>query len=183
MPAARAIARAAALASTLLAGGCTSLGIGNTEPVRCPHVAIMPDLQAVAKFGPGPSRQDSNVAYGARMLASAVSCELDKKKNVINVTTKLGVVALRNSIDVKTVDVTYLVAVVDRNSQILTERDFVIDLEFPGDQRRLEVTEQHLTLIPLAKGRIGEDYGIVFGFRLTPEELEYNRAHAQHGPS
>jgi len=181
MPSVRAIARAGALASTFLAVGCSSLGLGSSEPTRCPHVAIMPDLQAIAKFGPGPSRQDSNVTYGARMLASTVSCVLDKKQNAVNVTTKLGILALRTTTDVKAAEVTYLVAVVDRGSQILAERDFVIDLDFPSNQRRLEVTEEHTTIIPLAKGRVGEDYGIVFGFRLTPDELEYNRAHAQHG--
>ena len=182
MRAARAIAgAAAAVASALLAAGCSSLG--SSDSVRCPPTTIMPDLQAVAKFGSGPSRQESNLAYGARMLATTSSCELDKKRNGITVNTKLGVIALRNSIDVKKGQVTYLIAVVDRNAQILTERDFVIDLDFPSTQRRLEITEEHTTFIPLAKGRASDDYGIVFGFRLTPEELEYNRAHAQHGPS
>ena len=180
MNSARAIAGAAALASAFLMAACSSLGSG--DPVRCPQATIMPDLQAVAKFGPGPSRQDSNLAYGARMLASSVSCELDKKRNGITVTTKLGIVALRTSTEVKKGQVTYLVAVVDRNAQILTERDFVVDLDFPSTQRRLEVGEEHTTFIPLAKGRGGDDYGIVFGFRLTPEELDYNRAHAQRGP-
>jgi len=180
MRAARAIAGAAGLVSALLAAGCSSLG--TSDSVRCPHATIMPDLQAIAKFGPGPSRQESNLAYGARMLASTSSCELDKKRNGITVNTKLGVVALRTSPDVRKGQVTYLVAVVDRNAQILTERDFVIDLDFPSAQRRLEISEEHTTFIPLAKGRTGDDYGIVFGFRLTPEELEYNRAHVQRGP-
>jgi hypothetical protein len=178
MPATRALARAAAaLASVLLAAGCSSFGIGN-EPARCPHVAIMPDLQAVAKFGPGSSRQESNVAYGARMLNTSSSCELDKKRNGLSVSTKLGVVALRTTTEVKKGQVTYLVAVVDRNSQILTERDFVIELDFPSAQRRLEITEEHSLFIPMPKDRAGDDYGVIFGFRLTPDELEYNRAHA-----
>ena len=181
MTVARAIARAAAaLASTLLVAGCSSLG--SSDSVKCPRVTIMPDLQAVAKFGPGPSRQDSNLAYGARMLASNASCELDKKRNGITVNTKLGVVALRTSSEVNNAQVTYLVAVVDRSAQILTERDFVIDLDFPSNQRRLEVTEEHTMFIPIAKGRASDDYGVIFGFRLTQEELEYNRAHAPRTP-
>jgi len=183
MKAGPAIARAAAaLASTLLAAGCTGLGLGSSEQTRCPHVTIMPDLQSIAKFGPGPSRQDSNIAYGARMLATTSNCELDKKRNVVTVSTKLGVLALRTTTDVKKAQITYLVAIVDRNAQILNERDFVIDLNFVSNDRRLEVTEEHTLFIPLAKDRKGDDYGIVFGFRLSPEELEYNRAHAQRGP-
>lgn len=183
MPATRALARAAAaIASVLMVAGCSSFGIGSSEPARCPHVAIMPDLQAVAKFGPGSSRQESNVAYGARMLNTSSSCELDKKRSGIGVSTKLGIVGLRTSSDVKKGQVTYLVAVVDRNSQILTERDFVIELDFPSTQRRLEITEEHTLFIPMPKDRAGDDYGIIFGFRLTPDELEYNRAHATRNP-
>jgi hypothetical protein len=74
---------------------------------------------------------------------------------------------------------TYFVAVIDRQQAILTKRDFVIDLDFPAAQSRLEITEQLEEVIPLPKEASGADYGIVIGFELTPEELQYNR---EHGP-
>lgn len=183
MSALRALARAAvALAPFLMVSGCSIFGGSSAEVTRCPHVAIMPDLQAVARFGPGSSRQESNVVYGARMLNTSSNCDLDKKRGGITVNTKLGVLALRTSTEVQKGQVTYLVAVVDRNSQILTERDFAIEIEFPSNQRRLEITEEHTMFIPMPKDRAGDDYGVIFGFRLTPDELEYNRAHATRNP-
>jgi len=162
---------AAALALALAA--CSGTG-----KIACPHVAIMPDLQAVAKFGPGPGRQDSDAIYGARMLAADSSCSADKKKGGVAVATKLGVTAVRVKPDVRKGQITYFVAVIDRQQTILNKREFVIDLNFPASQSRLEITEQLEEFIPLPKDANGADYGIVIGFELTPDELQYNRDHA-----
>ncbi len=134
----------------------------------------MPALQAVAKFGPGPGRQDSDAIYGARMLAVDASCSADKKKNGVTVATKLGLRALRLKTEVNKGQVTYFAAVIDRSQQILMERDFVIELEWPRAQRELTVTDELETFVPFAKNANGDDYAILFGFRLTPDELEYN---------
>ena len=176
MPAtARAVA---ALALALAAAACS----GTTAKLACPHVAIMPELQAVAKFGPGQGRQDTDALYGARLLAADASCSADKKKNGITVATKLGVKALRLNANVSKGQVTYFAAVINRNQQVLAERDFVIDLEWPRSQRDLTVTDELETFVPFAKDATGDDYAILFGFRLTPDELEYNREHAPKSP-
>lgn len=168
------LARAMPAAVLVLALAACS---GSGAPA-CPHVAIMPELQAVAKFGPGPGRQDSDTVYGARMLAVDASCSADKKKNGVTVATKLGVKALRIKTDVSKGQVTYFEAVIDHSQQILTERDFVIELEWPRTQRELTVTDELETFVPFAKNANGDDYAILFGFRLTPDELQYNRDHA-----
>ena len=164
---------AAALVLALAVAACSGTG-----KVACPHVALMPELQAVAKFGPGPGRQDSDAIYGARMLAADASCSADKKKGGVTVATKLGVMAVRIKPDVRKGQITYFVAVIDRKQTILNKRDFVIELNFPAAQSRLEITEQLEEFIPLPKDADGADYGIVIGFELTPDELQYNRDHA-----
>ena len=169
---------AAALALTLAVAACSSSG----GKVACPHVAIMPELQTVAKFGPGPGRQDTDALYGARMLDAGASCSPDKKKKGVTVATKLGVRALRLNPNVSKGQVTYFEAVINRKQQILAERDFVIDLEWPKAQRDLTVTDELETFVPFGKDAAGDDYAILFGFRLTPEELQYNREHAPKSP-
>jgi hypothetical protein len=164
----------AALGLALAVAACSGTG-----KVACPHVAIMPELQAIAKFGPGPGRQDSDAIYGARMLAVDASCSTDKKKNGVTVATKLGVRALRLKTDVNKGQVTYFEAVIDHSQRILTERDFVIDLEWPRAQREVTVSDELETFVPFAKNASGDDYAILFGFRLAPDELQYNRDHAK----
>jgi hypothetical protein len=108
------------------------------------------------------------------MLAVDASCSADKKKNGVTVATKLGLRALRLKTEVNKGQVTYFAAVIDRSQQILMERDFVIELEWPRTQRELTVTDELETFVPFAKNASGDDYAILFGFRLTPDELQYN---------
>jgi len=143
----------------------------------------MPELKAVAKFGPGPGREDSDVLYGARLNSVDSSCSPDKKKTGVTVEAKLAVTALRLKTDVSKGQVTYFEAVIDRKQQILAERDFVIDLEWPKTQRDVTVTDELETFVPFAKDAGGDDYAILLGFRLTPEELQYVRERSQKPPS
>ena len=175
----RALLARAGAAVTLSLGVAACSGAG---PVPCPHAIIMPELQAVAKFRPGPGRQDSDVAYGSRLLAADTSCSADKKKGGITVATKLVVTAVRINSDVRNGQLTYFVAVIDRKQAILNKRDFTIDLDFPRNQSRLEITEQLEEFIWLSGEANGADYGIVVGFELTPEELQYNREHVPKPP-
>ena len=161
----------------LALGACSSSS--SSGKLACPHAGIVPELQAVAKFGPGPGRQDTDAIYGVRMLAANTSCSADKKKNGVIVATKLGVTALRINPDVSKGQVTYFEAVINRRQDILVERDFVIDLEWPRSQRELTITEELETFVPFTKDTGGDDYAILFGFRLTPDELQYNREHAK----
>ncbi len=168
----------AGLALTLFVAAC---GTGNEE-VRCPRIAIIPELKAVAKFAPGETPDPQSISYGGRLTTAYVKCEFDKKKGGLSVFTTLGVVAVRSKPDVRKGQVTYFVAVVDRRNNILNERDFVIDLAFPASQGRLDITEEHDEFIPLPKSGTGADFGILFGFRLTPEELKFVRDHEQQAP-
>jgi len=163
---------AGVLALAPLLQGCVSSG----ETVPCPRAAIMPDLMAVARFKPGGGKSDNDLAYGARMLAVTVTCSSSDKGKSVDVTTKLGVTAVRTDRETKDGQVTYFVAVVNRGNGIDAKREFVIDIKFVTQQSRIEITEEHHEKIPLPKGTSGADYGLIFGFQLTPEELEYNRA-------
>ncbi len=170
------------------AAGAASLALGlaacssSGPKVACPQAIIVPELQVVAKFGPGPGRQDSDATFGAKLIAADTSCSADKKRGGLVVANKLGVTAIRLKDDVRKGQVTYFEAVINRKQEILTERDFVIDLAWPRAQRDLTVTDELETFVPLAKDATGDDYAILFGFRLTPDELQYNREHAPKQP-
>ncbi|HTZ80573.1 MAG TPA: hypothetical protein VMC10_21870 [Stellaceae bacterium] len=170
---------AAGLALVLTTAACSGSG---SDEIRCPRAAIVPELKSVAKFAPGTTPDPQAVAYGGRMTTASLSCEYDDKKHGLTVSSTLAVVALRSKPDVRKGQITYFVAVVDRRSNILNERDFVIDLTFPAKQDRLDISEEHEEFIPMPKTGTGADYGILFGFRLTPEELKFVRDHEQQGP-
>ena len=141
----------------------------------------MPDLQAVVRFKPGPGRADSDAAYGARLMAVPMTCHLETKSKgkdqSIDISGKLAVKAQRPDTLTTGGEVTYFVAVVDRSNTILGKRDFVLDVKFSGDKQIVEITDELHLVIPLAAGTSGADYAILLGFQVTPQELEYNRAH------
>jgi len=169
----------AGLALALSTAACSGSG---SDEIRCPRVAIVPELKSVAKFMPGGDGDPQAIAYGGRLTTASASCEFDKKKGGLTVSSALAVVAVRSKPDVRKGQITYFVAVVDRRSNILNERDFVIDLTFPKDQGRLDISEEHEEFIPMPKTGTGADYGILFGFRLTPDELKFVRDHEQQNP-
>jgi len=168
----------AGLALALSTAACT----GSSDEIRCPAAAIVPELKSVAKFTPGGESNPQAIAYGGRLTTASVSCEFDKKKGGLKVSSALAVVAVRQKADVRKGQITYFVAVVDRRSNILNERDFVIDLSFPKDQARLDISEEHEEFIPMPKTGTGADYGILFGFRLSPDELKFVRDHEPQNP-
>ena len=170
------ISLAAAIALPLILAACFG-----KESAPCPHITIMDDLKSVAKFGNTLGRTPQDVQYGARMIRVAASCTADRKRNGVLASSKLGIVALRNDPKLLNAQVVYFVAVVDRRQNILVKRDFNLDIKFPPTQTRVEMTEFLDTFIPLAQGTKGDDYGILFGFEVTPEELQYNRSFEPRG--
>lgn len=170
----RAVARAAGAAGlAFVVAACA----GGSAKVACPSVAIVPELKSVAKFGPGPGRNDSDALYGAWFLGATDTCSADKKKGGVAVSTKIAIASLRAKTEIRKGQVSYFVAVVDRNRTILNKRDFSVDLEFPAVKSRLDISEEVEEFIYLPKDRNGADYVILIGFALTPEELQYNREH------
>ncbi len=123
----------------------------------------MPELRSVARSGPGSrAAEDSDAIYGARNARRAdASCEDGQEKGGLVVATKLGISGrCAATPDVrKKAQITYFVAVIDRRQTILNKRDFVIELNFPAAQSRLEITEQLEEFIPLPKDADGADTG------------------------
>ena len=158
-------------------GACSSGG----EFVACPRAAIMPDLQAVLRYKPGAGRADSDLAYGVKLTSATVSCsgKTDKKTKAkeIDVTSKLGISAERTDTKSKGGQITYFAAVVNRKNTILAKRDFVVNLKFEGDRKAVDITDELSFVVPLAPGTSGNDYAILYGFQLSPDELKFNRSH------
>jgi hypothetical protein len=164
------------LVSLALALGLGACSFGGSD-VACPGSRLVPDLRAVVRFKPGAGRTDNDLAYGARLLDASNSCHWLKKDKSIEIASKLGIQVVRTTGDVKEGQVVYFAAIVDRQNTILAKRDFTVNLKFSGNERRITITDDLHMVLPLMPNTTGADYAVLFGFQLTPEELEYNRAH------
>ena len=58
----------------------------------------------------------------------------------------------------------------------MAREEFNLDIPFEGNQRRVVAIEELNPRIPLRQGENGAQYRIYVGLKLSPEELQYNRA-------
>jgi len=176
----RRVRRAAALAFALVAAGCTGI------PVVCPTATVADQTAKVAKFGPGPSRDASNLWFTAEITQMDVACEYvqaaepgsaatARKYERMEVNLRLEIVASRApSAQSRVGEFEYFVAVADPAGNILAKETFPLRVEFRGDATRVRAVEEIWQRYTL-EGRPTRYFNIWMGFQLTPEEIEYNR--------
>jgi hypothetical protein len=84
--------------------------------------------------------------------------------------------AIRSEPTIPDTNITYFVAVVDGQRNILQEQDFDVKIKFlPGETYRL-YTDPVTVHIPTRDPAHSSDH-ILIGFRLTRAQLDFNRAH------
>lgn len=159
---------AAIIAPAMLLAGCS----GGGPRLTCPTAVIAPDLETVALLRPGGSAV-RDIQAAAKINAVANKCE--SENGGIDVNTQVDFVILRSSIDVKRSDFPYFVAVVDAQRNILNEEVFRLAQEYVPRQTSRGITEQITEHLPVKDVSTGGSYFIVVGFKLTPEQLDFNR--------
>jgi len=70
----------------------------------------------------------------------------------------------------------YFVAVTRKNIDVINKQTFPIQVTFPAGKDRVSVTERvDKIVIPRAtEGTSGENFEIIVGFELTPEQRAFN---------
>jgi hypothetical protein len=152
--------------------GCTA----SSEVLTCPAAAIAPDLDAVAIFAPGVSPTADNIQVAGKIFAINRQCE--SEKGGILIKTVINFNAVRLVPQVQRAEFVYFVAVVDTARNILNEQRFTFDAQF-GSQDFRQYSEQITVHLPIAHVSSGDGFAVITGFQLTPEQLEFSRAHKQ----
>ncbi len=161
---------AAALALLVLLSAC---GGGSGPRLPCPRLFTVSDAERQTKFV-GDGRDLTDVEFEAAIRDPVLACRYDD--DAVESLLTLNLLVVRGPADDdRMVRVNYFVAISTRDKQILAREEFGIDIEFEGNQSRVLVIEEVEPRIPLRPGETGVDYQIYLGFRLSPEELAYNR--------
>ncbi len=175
-----ALARAAAgaaLAVSLGAGleGCRK--IDDVGAPMCPRVAVLSDAAHLAKYRDGPGRDLTDIIYEADLGRISGECVYRRDNTRVTVGMKLLITARRGPADRDRVaDLNYFVAVVDGKSNVLARREFESRVEFAAEQIQATTEEELEQIIPLKKDQPGSELEVFVGFKLTPEQLQRNRA-------
>lgn len=170
----RRLALVAAMALPLLLAGC--FGSTSAETLTCPSTAATPGLDVAPLFS-GPGRTRDDIATAARILTVKDSCSEEKGGIRADVIVTFSVV--RGSPQVQNPQFTYFVAVVDGGSNILSEQRFGLVAHFAGNETFVATTDNITVHLPVKRVGAGADYGIVAGFQLTPDQIQFNNAQQQ----
>lgn len=161
---------AAGLAVAL--AGC---GLLDREPLRaCPSVAVLKDAASATQFVSGPGRDLLDVRFEAEFGNLQSACKYDKAR--LSVTLVLELLALKGpAVDAEVADFPFFVSITDRADQILAKEVFQSRIEFARERRRAGVREEIEQTLQLPAGKQGDDFEVLIGFQLSPEQLAYNR--------
>jgi hypothetical protein len=168
----RCLAFVVALALPMVLGGC--FGKTSAETATCPSGSAVPALAVAPQFGPGPGRTPNDVVAAARILAVKTAC--DEESNGIRVNVDVAFSVVRGTPSLQTTQFTYFVAVVDSQSNILNEKRFDLPVHFIGNESFKAQDDKITVHLPLKRVSEGQDFGILAGFQLTPDQIRFNNA-------
>lgn len=167
---------ALALFATLALAGCSSGGTANQYAPECPQLKMLPDASDLTRVrGNGGDLLDQ--VLQARILAVPASCTRGAK-GVVDATLHVVMDAARGpAASGRKAELPYLVTVM-KGDRILDQKAYVIDAIFPGNADRLTLTGEDVNMaFPVTAEQPASTYTIYVSFRLTADELAYNRSH------
>jgi hypothetical protein len=175
VPALAAPARVAlAAASLVLAGTLAGCDTPEKFAPACPQLGLLRDAADITRFRPG-GQDVTDMVLDARITAVPADCERGANSTVrarLHVTMEVSRGPAARG---RTAIVPYFVAVTD-GDRVLDEQDYSVGTEFAANTDRASVSGQDITLnIPVTPQKSAAAYKIWVGFRLSPDELAYNR--------
>lgn len=175
-------ASAAALAGLAVLAGCAGADYDPTLPQGCPQVSVLRDASEVTVFD-GTGRDLTDVVARAAIGNYQGECDYVADPDRVEVTLILPIVAERGPAAEGPVTVDYFVSVIDPDARVLGKQVFSTEIEFEPGVNRGGSIEELAQRIPLPSLGVGESYGIIIGFQLTPEQLRWNRQQMGTGPT
>lgn len=177
-PAVRALG---SLAAAVALAGLAGCGMFGPKPPQydCPTPAGVADASVLSKFRPGPGRDLTDVQYQVRLLDVNSQCRYDSKGVEVQMRAAFAL-ELGPANPGRSASYEFFVAITDPNNEIIAKRNFTTPITFPANVGYVEHLEELQQRIPLPKGGSAEDYQIIIGLQLTPDELEFNRKYERH---
>jgi hypothetical protein len=166
------IAAAALFALGLLAlAGCSSSG----PPKPCPRVGVLDEAQRLVRFSEGAGRDLTDVRFEAEIGVRAGRCEYTRKDSRLEVEIAVEIQAVRAPNAGRRGEFEYFVAITDRAQRVVERQSFTAVIPFEADRRSGGALEELSQTIPLKPNQLGNEFEIIVGFALSPDELAYNR--------
>ena len=158
-----------------------------TDPLiyPCPEYRILKDGAHIIEFKKGQGRDlvDINVegAIGNAELECITRVDRETKKGHMEAKFRIVFAAkLGPANSTRISNLPYFVSVTDKKQNILYRETFDISIAFPGNKTEANFYGEDIKLeLPLSAKIKSQDYIIFTGFKLTRDQLQYNRTHGR----
>jgi hypothetical protein len=170
------LAPTGALLLAALLAGCGSGNENKFAPV-CPRLSLLQDAADITRFaGPGPAHDARTLVLTGSITAVPAKCQNGEEKNTVQAT--LHVIASLHrgpAAQGDAAQLPYFIALTE-NGHVLSEQDFTLSGQFRPNVDTVRAEGDDIGLaVQVSKTKSAAAYHIYVGFRLTAEELAYNR--------
>ncbi len=172
------LASLAGLAALLFLTGC------NTQRISiCPGSAILADTATEAVMRPGAPQDLSGVAATASITDVNSSCIFDRAKGTTLSSVDIDFRATRTpTADAVSYTLDYFVTV-NSAAQLVSKKLYKVRFDFaPGAAVATASESPDQVQVTLERGHLPNDYQVLVGFQLTPEQLAFNRKMGRYVP-
>lgn len=148
----------------------------------CPEFRVIAEAASLIRFRDGPGRDLTDVNFEGKIANVQLGCvsNISKKTRVgsMNVDVSLILNAARGPANKdRKAKFPYFIRILDKNEKILKALDLDATIDFPGNKTRLQFRTPPLTFIlPITPKWPHSYYRIFVGFKLSREDLKFNRA-------
>ncbi len=168
--------RFGALGMALLVTACADQKTASTVP-PCPRVGILADAARLTVFRDGGGRDVTDVQSFSEVAGFSGSCFYEDKLRTVMVDLRIEITSERGAAanGPRFAELPYFVSILDKNREIIAQQDFSLRADYPINSARIGLFDELEQRIPLKAGEFGDAYEVLIGFRLTPDQLEWNR--------
>jgi hypothetical protein len=157
----------------LLAASCTS----NKKLEYCPGTSSVLDAVVATQFRNGATMDAANALYTAKIADVTGSCSFDKKGKTSNSDVDISFTATRASGgEAAQYTVPYFIAVTQSN-RVITREERSVTIAFESGATTASAEDKVSDIALVTDGQLKPyDYQILVGFKLTKQQLDYNRS-------
>jgi hypothetical protein len=165
----------------LLAGLAGSCGVPPDKfAPACPAISFLNEAADLTRFRPG-GQDVTDMILDGKLTSVQGNCAAGAKDkptdpDTVVTTMKVGIDLTRGpAARDRVATVTFFVAATEAG-RVLDEQDYRLGATFPANIGRGTFASQDIVLkFPVSKQKSAAAYHVYVGFRLTPDELAYNR--------
>ena len=156
--------------------GLSACSSGPQFAPPCPELKLLTDGADLSAFD--ANGQDiTNLILAARITAVPASCSSGGSRSVDATMHVVMRVNRGPALSGSSASVPYFVTIMD-GDHVLEQKDYTQPVKFPSNVDSVDVNGDDIAMsFPVTAQKSAAAYTIYLGFRLTPQQLQYNRQH------